>query len=137
MPHRRKALLIPALVLSLSTTAFAAVPPGSYKGDTNQNRTVTAKVGKGNKLKRLSFSVFTLCGIGGSAGSNTDVVVVENVKIKADGTFKYSQEGDSANGKATYDLVGKVTSKKITGSIEQFFRNGCQTFDLKFSAKRK
>ena len=46
-------------------------------------------------------------------------------------------KGDSANGLATYVLKGKVTRSKITGSIEQFFRNGCQTFDLTFSAKRR
>ena len=40
---------------------------------------------------------------------------------------------DSANGLATYVLKGKLTRKKVTGSIEQFFRNGCQTFDLTFS----
>ena len=34
-------------------------------------------------------------------------------------------------------LKGKVTKGKITGSIEQFFRDGCQTFDLKFTAKRR
>lgn len=126
-----------ALLLTLPAAAPAAAPAGTYKGETNQERTVTAKIGKGNKLKRLSFSVYTLCGIGGSGGGSTDVLLVENVKIKSNGTFKVSSKGDSSNGLATYDLRGKVKGSKLTGSIEQFFRNGCQTFDLKFTAKRR
>ncbi len=58
-------------------------------------------------------------------------------KIKSNGTFKVSSEGDSSNGLATYELRGKVKGSKLSGSIEQFFRNGCQTFDLKFTAKRR
>jgi hypothetical protein len=128
-----------ALTLALLASAgpaAAAVSNGTYKGNTNQNRTVHAKV-KGGKIASLSFSVYTLCGIGGSGGSSTDAVAIKGVKIKGNGTYKYSEKGDSSNGKATYTLKGKVTGSKITGSIEQFFRNGCQTFDLKFTAKRK
>jgi hypothetical protein len=128
-----------ALTLALAVTAgpaAAAVSNGTYKGNTNQNRTVHAKV-KNGKIASLSFSVFTLCGIGGSGGSNTDAVAIKGVKIKRNGSYKYSEKGDSSNGKATYTLKGKVTGSKITGSIEQFFRNGCQTFDLKFTAKRR
>jgi hypothetical protein len=126
-----------ALALAVSAgPAAAAVSNGTYKGSTNQSRTVHAKV-KGGKIASLSFSVFTLCGIGGSNGSNTDAVAIKSVKIKANGTYKHSEKGDSANGKATYTLKGKVTKGKITGSIDQFFRGGCQTFDLKFTAKRR
>src|SRR3954451_12533696 len=98
--------------------------------------TVHAQV-KNGKIANLSFSVFTLCGIGGSGGSNTDAVAVKGVKIKANGSYRHSEKGDSSNGKATYTLKGKVTKRKITGSIEQFFRGGCQTFELKFTAKRR
>jgi hypothetical protein len=129
------AALTLALLVSAGPAA-ASVPNGSYKGSTDQNRTVHAKVKKG-KIASLSFSVFTLCGIGGSNGSNTDAVAISGVKIKANGSYKYSEKGDSANGKATYTLTGKVKKGKITGHIEQFFRNGCQTFDLNFTAKRK
>ena len=127
---------VAATTLGLSAPASAAVPNGSYRGDTSQNRTVHVTVKKG-KVKKLSFSVFLLCGPGGSNGSSTDALAVENVKIKANGRFKVESEGDSANGLATYVLKGRVTKKKVTGSIEQFFRNGCQTFDLTFAAKRR
>jgi hypothetical protein len=128
-----------ALTLALAVAAgpaAASVSNGTYKGSTNQNRTVHAKV-KGGKIKSLSFSVYTLCGIGGSGGSNTDAVAISGVKIKANGSYKHSEKGNSANGKATYTLKGKVTNGKITGKIEQFFRGGCQTFDLKFTARRR
>jgi hypothetical protein len=128
-----------ALTLALLVSAgpaSAAVSNGTYKGNTNQNRTVHAKV-KNGKIASLSFSVFTLCGIGGTNGSSTDAVAIKGVKIKANGSYKYSEKGDSSNGKATYTLTGKVTGKKITGHIEQFFRGGCQTFDLDFTAKRR
>ena len=130
-------ITIPAIAaaLALAAPASAAVS-GTYRGDTNQNRTVHAKV-KNGKIKHLSFSVYTLCGIGGSNGSSTDAVSVENVRVKRNGTYKVKSEGDSSNGYATYVLKGKVTKKKVTGSIEQFFRNGCQTFDLTFTAKRR
>ena len=134
-------LLLSAAVAALAIaapSASAAIKPGTYKGKTNQDRVVHAKVGgKGKKIKRLSFSVYTLCGVGGSGGGYTDVLLVENVRIKRNGTYRAESEGDSANGKATFELVGKVTNKKITGSVEQFFRNGCQTFDLRFTAKRR
>ncbi len=121
--------------LSLAAPASAAVS-GKYRGDTSQNRTVHATV-KNGKIANLSFSVFLLCGPGGSNGSMTDALSVKGVKVKANGSFTVKSVGDSANGLATYVLKGKVTKGKVTGSIEQFFRNGCQTFDLTFSAKRR
>jgi len=130
------AFLTTVVLLAIAAPTTAAVSSGSYKGQTNQNRTVFAKV-KGGKIAKLSFSVFTRCGIGGSDGSSTDAVAVKGVKIKRNGTYRFSQKGDSSNGKSTFTLKGRVTGKKITGSIEQFFRNGCQTFDLKFTAKRR
>ena len=133
---RKLALLMTTAVLAVAAPAGAAVSNGSYKGQTNQNRTVFAKV-KGGKIASLSFSVFTRCGIGGSGGFNTDAVAIKRVKIKRSGTYRFSQKGDSSNGKSTFTIKGRVTGKKITGSIEQFFRNGCQTFDLKFTAKRR
>ena len=128
--------LLPLAVALLGPAPAAAAVSGAYKGKTNQNRVVHAKV-KNGTIKNLSFSVYTRCGIGGSGGGATDVLVVKNAKVKSNGTFKVVSEGDSSNGLATYELVGKVTKRKITGSIEQFFRNGCQTFDLTFSAKRR
>jgi hypothetical protein len=125
-----------AMTFAVALPASAAAPSGTYRGDTSQNRTVHVKV-KNGTIKNLSFSVYTRCGIGGSGGGATDVLVVRNAKVKKNGTFKVVSKGDSSNGLATYELVGKVTKKKITGSIEQFFRNGCQTFDLTFSAKRR
>lgn len=133
---RKLTLFLALALLALAGPATAAVSNGSYRGKTSQNYKVFAKV-KGGKIKSLSFSLFTLCGIGGSEGSRIDAVAVENVKIKAGGAYKFSQKGDSANGKSTFTLKGRVTNKKITGSIKQFFRGGCQTFDLKFTAKRR
>ena len=136
--HRNRILTASALLaLAVPAAAPAAVAPGVYKGSTSQNRVVHAKVVKGNKIKRLSFSVYTLCGIGGSGGGFTDVLLVENVRIKPSGKFRATSEGDSANGLATFELIGRATDRKITGSVAQFFRNGCQTFDLTFSAKRR
>src|SRR5919106_1633077 len=112
---KRLPLALAAAALTLAGPAAAAVSNGTYKGNTNQNFTVHAKV-KNGKIASLSFGVSTRCGIGGS------------------GAYKHSEKGDSSNGKATYTLKGKVTKGKITGSIEQFFRGGCQTFDLKFTA---
>jgi hypothetical protein len=133
---KRLSLALAAAALTLAGPAAAAVSNGTYKGNTNQSFTVHAKV-KNGKIASLSFGVSTRCGIGGSGGFNTDAVAVKGVKIKAGGAYKHSEKGDSSNGKATYTLKGKVTKGKITGSIEQFFRGGCQTFDLKFTAKRR
>ena len=130
---RKLPLFLALALLALAGPAAAAVSNGSYKGKTSQDNKVFAKV-KGGKIASLSFAVSVHC----SSGSfGTDVVAVRGVKIKASGAYKVTSKGDSANGKATYVLRGKATNKKITGSIENFFRNGCQTFDLKFSAKRK
>jgi hypothetical protein len=120
-------------LFALAGPAAAAVSNGSYKGKTSQDFKVFAKV-KGGKIASLSFGVSVRCN---SGTFGTDALAVKGVKIKSSGAYKVTSKGDSANGKATYVLKGKVTKKKITGSIEQFFRNGCQTFDLKFSAKRK
>ena len=84
---------LPLALLALAGPAAAAVSNGSYKGKTNQNRVVHAKV-KGGKIASLSFSVFTLCGIGGSNGSNTDAVAIKRVKIKANGRYRYSEKGE-------------------------------------------
>ncbi len=135
--NRKSLVLIPlAAILCGSTPASASIAPGAYRGTTNQDRIVHAKVVK-NKIKRLSFSVYTQCGIGGSGGGATDVLLVENVRVKSDGSFKAASKGDSSNGKATFELIGKAKGKRLTGSVEQFFRNGCQTFELEFSAKRR
>jgi hypothetical protein len=132
----RLLLALAASLLVAAGPAAAAVSNGTYKGDTNQNFTVHAKV-KGGKIASLSFGVSTRCGYGSTATFGTDAVAVKGVKIKSGGAYKHSEKGDSSNGKATYTLKGKVTKGKITGSIKQFFRGGCQTFDLKFSAKRR
>jgi len=131
----RALLLAVTGALALAVPAAAAVS-GTYRGETNQDRTVHVKVRDG-KIKSLSFSVYTRCGTGGSGGSMTDAVAIKNVRVKANGTYKAVSEGDSTNGLATYELRGRVTRSKVTGSMEQFFRNGCQTFDLKFTAKRR
>jgi hypothetical protein len=133
---KRLLLALAASLLVAAGPAAAAVSNGTYKGDTNQNFTVHAKV-KGGKIASLSFGVSTRCGYGSTATFGTDAVAVKGVKIKAGGAYKHSEKGDSSNGKATYTLKGKVTKGKITGSIKQFFRGGCQTFDLKFTAKRR
>jgi hypothetical protein len=130
----RKLFLPLALaLLALAGPAAAAVSNGSYRGKTSQDSKVFAKV-KGGKIASLSFGVSVRCN---SGSFGTDAVAVKGVKIKAGGAYKVTSKGDSANGKATYVLKGKVTGKRLTGSIEQFFRNGCQTFDLKISAKRR
>lgn len=131
--------LLAALTLSIAVLAgpaTAAVSNGTYKGKTSQNYAVHAKV-KNGKIASLSFSLFTLCGIGGSGGSRIDAVAIKGVKVKSGGAYTHSEKGDSSNGKATYTLKGKVTKGKITGKIKQFFRGGCQTFDLTFSASRR
>jgi hypothetical protein len=134
---RSIALLAAAgMTLALTAPATAAAPSGKYRGDTSQDRTVHVTV-KAGKITNLSFSVYLLCGIGGSGGSTTDALAVKNVKLKKSGAFTVTSKGDSANGKATYVLKGRVTKRKVTGSIEQFFRGGCQTFDLTFTAKRR
>jgi hypothetical protein len=135
---RMKRLLLSSTLalLVLAGPAAAAVSNGTYKGDTSQDRTVHAKV-KNGRIASLSMSVYTLCGIGGSGGGSTDAIAIKGVKIKAGGKYSFSQKGDGSNGKSTFELKGRVTGKKITGKIPQFFRNGCQTFDLTFSAKRR
>jgi hypothetical protein len=130
---RNIALALAIALLALAGPAAAAVSNGSYRGKTSQNFKAFAKV-KGGKIASLSFGVSVRCN-NGTFG--TDALAVKGVKIKASGAYKVTSKGDSANGKATYVLKGKVTNRKITGSIPQFFRNGCQTFDLKFSAKRR
>jgi hypothetical protein len=135
-PMNRLVISFSLALLAIAGPAAAAVSNGTYKGDTSQNRTVHAKVKKG-KIASLTMSVYTRCGIGGSGGGSTDAIAINGIKIKAGGKYSYSQKGDGSNGKSTFDLKGKVTAKKITGKIPQFFRNGCQTFDLTFSAKRR
>ena len=132
----RSLLLALAGTLALAVPASAAAVSGTYRGQTNQNRTVHVKVRSG-KITNLSFSVYTRCGIGGSGGGATDAVAIRNVRVKSNGTYVAKSEGDSANGLATYELRGRVTRSKVTGSMEQFFRNGCQAFDLRFTAKRR
>src|SRR3954451_11945890 len=133
---KRLPLALAAAARALAGPAAAPVSNGTYKGSTNQNFTVHAKV-KGGKIASLSFGVSTRCGYGSTAYFNTDAVAINGVKIKPGGAYKHSEKGDSSNGKATYTLNGKVTKGKITGQVKQFFRGGCQTFDLKFTAKRR
>src|ERR687889_2063205 len=115
---RKLAFFLSLALLALAGPAAAAVSNGSYRGKTSQNFKVFAKV-KGGKIASLSFGVSVRCS-NGTFG--TDAVAVKRVKIKPSGAYKVTSKGDSANGKATYVLKGKVTNKKITGSIKQFFR---------------
>lgn len=131
------ALLVATAVATLSLTpAASAALSGTYRGDTNQNRTANVKIKNGTIL-RLSFAVVTRCGIGGSEGSESDILFAENIKLKAGGNYSYTEKGDSTNGYASFTVKGRATTKKVTGSVEQFFRYGCQVFDLAFVAKRR
>jgi len=138
VPARRStAALIVAVALTLTLTAPAsAALSGTYRGDTNQNRTAHVKIKRGT-ITQLSFAVVSRCGLGGSEGSTTDILLVKNVKVKARGRFTYTEKGDSTNGLASFTLKGRATRKRVTGSVEQFFRNGCQVFELTFVAKRR
>lgn len=136
MPRSSAALVAAvAATLSLSAPASAALS-GTYRGDSNQNRTVHVTI-KNGKISQLSFAVLTRCGTGGLKGSRSDILFVKGVKVKANGSYTYTEKGDSTNGYASFTLKGRATAKKVTGSVEQFFRNGCQVFELEFSAKRR
>lgn len=129
------ALIAAAVTLLTLTPSASAALSGTYRGDSNQNRTAHVKIKNGTIL-RLSFAVVTRCGPGGSDGSESDILLAENVKVKATGNFTYTEKGDSTNGYASFTVKGKATTRKVTGSVEQFFRYGCQVFDLAFVAKR-
>lgn len=135
MPRSAAVLLAAVTTLALSAPASAALS-GKYRGDTNQNRTAHVTI-KNGTITQLSFSVLTRCGLGGSEGSMTDILFVKNVRVKANGTYTYTEKGDSTNGYASFTLKGRATPKKVTGSVEQFFRNGCQVFELAFTAGRR
>lgn len=137
-PGRRStASLIVAVALTLVVAAPAsAALTGTYRGNTNQNRTAHVKIRSGT-ITQLSFAVVTRCGPGGSDGSNSDILLVKNVKLRAEGRYTRTVKGNSTNGFASFTIKGRATRRRVTGSVEQFFRNGCQVFDLTFAAKRR
>ena len=126
-----------ALILLALPAAASAATPGTYKGETDGGQVVNAKVSKPNKLARLSFAISTRCGSGPTARFSRDILFVENVRIKADGSSKKSSKGEQTDGLATFELKGKFKGSKLTGSVDDFFRNGCRAFELTFIAKRK
>ena len=56
---------------------------------------------------------------------------------RADGSFKKSSTGSQTDGLATFVLKGRFKGTRVTGSVDDFFRNGCRAFELTFVAKRK
>src|SRR4051812_50072517 len=84
-----------ALTLALAVSAgpaAAAVSNGTYKGSTSQDRTVHAKV-KNGKIKSLTFSVYTLCGIGGADGAETHPAGGPGGENKEEGGHQDPHEG--------------------------------------------
>lgn len=87
-----------ASALMLAGPATAAAPSGSYRGSTSQDRTVHVTITRG-KITNLSFSVYTLCGTGGSGGGMSDVLAVRGVEVKGNGSYAFS------SGCQTFDLT--------------------------------
>ncbi|HEU4656594.1 MAG TPA: hypothetical protein VFR97_03675 [Capillimicrobium sp.] len=80
------ALLLAVLVIA--APAGAAVAPGPYEGDTDQNRAVSFTV-KGGKVRAFQAGVMTFCQAGTDSGFETDAVAnVPPMKIRANGTFR-------------------------------------------------
>jgi hypothetical protein len=132
----RSSLLAALLALAVPATAHAAVRNGSYRGTTDEDRTVFVTVKRG-AITDVRFSLNTRCGIGGSGGFLTDAVSIQKrIPVKG-GKFRYEQKGDGSNGKSTFVLQGTASGTKITGTLKDFFRGGCRAFDIKFSAKRR
>jgi hypothetical protein len=132
----RSSLVAALLALALPVTAHAAVRNGSYRGTTDADNKVFITVKRG-AITDVRFSLSTRCGIGGSGGFRVDAVSIQRRIPVRGGRFRYEQKGDSANGRATFVLTGTASGTRITGTLKDFFRNGCRAFDIKFTARRR
>jgi hypothetical protein len=110
------AAVLAAAVLAAVPAADAAVGAGSYKGKTDQNRSVTFKVKKG-KVVGFQAGVMTFCNTMGANRFETDAIAnVPAMKVKGNGRFKWS--GDlERDGTITMAVSGRITGSKAKGTL--------------------
>jgi hypothetical protein len=134
----RLALLITALAVP---SASAAVN-GSYKGDTEQNRSVTFTIKK-NKVRDFQAGMGLWCTTMGNQRLLTDAIAnLPAIPIKG-GRFDHAWEDDAGEG----EVHGRIKGTKVTGTVSlwrgdtnyesgQMYFGACSADDLKFTAKR-
>ncbi len=112
-----KTLPLAALAaLLLAAPADAKVRTGSYKGDTDQNRTVTFKV-KGGKVRTFQAGVMTFCSAGGESSFETDAVAnVPPIKLKRNGRFRWTAPDDT-DGVIEMTVTGRITGGRAKGTL--------------------
>ncbi|MGK2932325.1 MAG: hypothetical protein ACSLFD_06100 [Solirubrobacterales bacterium] len=126
-----------ALVLGLGAANAAAVPSGTYKGQTKGELDVKVKV-KNNRITRFESSVYASCYLDNFIISFAYPPVGQrgkSTKIKADGSFRVVFKGDPDvsfnDDKRT--LKGKFKGGKVTGSMKV---EGLCSADTTFKAKK-
>jgi hypothetical protein len=108
------AAAIAALLISVPATA--AVKGGSYKGKTDQNRSVTFKV-SGGKVRSFQAGVMTFCMAGGDSSFETDAVAnVPPIKVKRNGSFKWTAPDDT-DGVIEMTVTGRIIGGKAKGKV--------------------
>lgn len=122
------------LILALAAlTVFAAVavaaPPkkGSYKGKTEQNRSITFKV-SGGKVKAFSGGVNMICG---QSGLEINAVIPPKAMKLKGGRFSYKGR-DKVDGN-NIEISGRVNGGKASGKLrmtDSRYDAGSQSFDV-------
>jgi carbon monoxide dehydrogenase subunit G len=130
-------------LLALAVAATAAVSPGHYKGKTDQNRVVDFIVKKG-KVVDFVAGVNTFCNTFGNNHFETDAIAnLPAIRIKSDGSFKYSDDED-----ATVKVSGRISGGRATGKVTlsrpdsnydasagMTYFGTCSAYDRPFTAK--
>ncbi len=124
MNLRRSLAIALVVVLSLTAVATAAKPKsGSYKGKTDQNRTVRFKLSKG-KIRGFQAGVMTFCTAGGESSFETDAIAnLPAFKLAKSGKFSYSRTKKGEKVKVT----GKISGGKAKGTVS--LRRPHSTYD--------
>lgn len=114
MRIRSVALLALVAVLSLAAVAGAAKPKsGSYKGKSDQNRTVRFKL-SGGKIRGFEAGVMTWCTAGGESEYDTDAIAnVPAFKLGKGGkfSFKRKKKGEEIT------IKGTISGGKAKGTF--------------------
>ena len=130
------------LVLLFAAPAQAAVN-GSYKGDTEQNRSVTFTIKK-NKVVDFQAGVGAWCSTMGNQRLLTSAIAnLPAIRIKGS---RFDLEHEYEDG-GEVEVHGKVKGSKVTGTVSywigdtnydggQMYFGGCSADDLKFTAKK-
>jgi hypothetical protein len=139
-----KRLLVPlVLVIALALPGQAVAGTKSYSGTVSPSGSISFKVKKKHKKKKvkaLKFSQLPITCDQGSTTASADVGNAGRLKHK-----EFSFHGTNPSGTATLDAVGKVTSSGASGAVQiqgdVFLDNGttgtnCDTGALSWTASK-